>query len=155
MLWIRALYLLALAVWIGSIVFFSFVGAPSIFKSLPPEYAGKAVSAIFPKYYPLGTIAGFVVLFCLIFSTVKTGQWPILKILLIAVMLTINIYSSLMTHPRVRALKEEIQTATESTDLQHLQAEFEKAHRASVINNGTVLVLGLVLILVTARGLTL
>ncbi len=52
------IYLLALVVWVGGIVFFSFFTAPSLFHTLPPEYAGKAVATIFPKYYPLGYLSG-------------------------------------------------------------------------------------------------
>ena len=37
--WLKWLYLLTLAVWIGSIVFFSFAVAPTVFKTLKPEDA--------------------------------------------------------------------------------------------------------------------
>lgn len=155
MIVISTVYLLSLVIWIGGIVFFSFVGAPSLFKVLPPEYAGRAVGAIFPKYYPIGYISGFVALACLSISALRTGHWPFVKMLLLIGMLTLTIYSALVTHPRVRALKEEIQIATGKTDVTQLQAEFDRSHRASVINNGIVLVLGLILIISTARRLVL
>jgi hypothetical protein len=49
----------ALGVWLGSIVFFSFVGAPTTFDVLGDD-AGQVVNAIFPKYYAFGAILGFV-----------------------------------------------------------------------------------------------
>lgn len=155
MLLVTTIYLLSLVIWIGGIIFFSFVGAPSIFKALPPEYAGKAVAAIFPKYYPLGYISGLIAFAALIFSAAKTGQWPILKILLILSMVTLTVYSSLVTHPKVRTLKEEIEIATGKTDVVELKKEFDRVHRASVISNVIVLVLGIILIIATARQLTL
>ncbi len=155
MILVHALYLLALVTWIGGIIFFSFIGAPSIFKALPPEYAGKAVAAIFPKYYPMGSIAGFVLLFCLIYSGFKTGSWSVAKIGLLLLMLTFSIYTSLMIYPRARSLKEEIQMETSKTDVTVLQKEFNHTHRLSVINNGIVLLLGLILIILTARSLNL
>lgn len=155
MLFVTSLYLLTLVIWIGSIIFFSAIGAPSLFKVLPPDTAGKAVGAIFPKYYPLGYISGIVAFICLIISAAKTGSWPIVKMLLLVVMITLNIYSGLVLHPRARAIKEEMQTETGKTDIAHLKSEFDHAHRTTVVYNGIVLVLGIILIIITARGLIL
>ncbi|MFC4450127.1 DUF4149 domain-containing protein [Halorussus aquaticus] len=49
----------SLGVWLGSIVFFSFVGAPTTFDVLGDD-AGQVVNAIFPKYYSFGAALGFV-----------------------------------------------------------------------------------------------
>lgn len=155
MAWITTLYLLSLVVWVGSLVFFSLIGAPSIFKALPPEYAGKAVAAIFPKYFPLGYCSGIVAFVCLIFSGVKTGQWPFLKILVVLVMVGLTVSNSLTTFPKATSLKEEIQSSDSRTDVSLLQHEFGRTHRWSMINNVTVLLLGLLLIFLTARQLTL
>lgn len=150
---VNAIFLLSLAVWIGGIAFFSFIGAPSLFKSLPPEFAGKAVAAIFPKYYPMGYISGIVAFVCLLVSGVKTGSWSVLKLSLIAFMVFLTVTNSLVTHPKARALKEEIQTAQSQTELVHLKEVFDRIHRWSVINNGIVLLLGLIVIVLTARRL--
>ncbi len=155
MLLITMIYLLCLIVWIGEIVFFSFVGAPTLFRILAPDAAGKAVGALFPKYYPIGYLSGIVAFLCLIFSAAKTGSWPVLKMLVLALMVTLTVYSSLVLHPRARAIKEEISLETGKTDVAHLKAEFDHAHRITVIYNGIVLVLGLALVFLTARGLSL
>ena len=47
----------ALGIWLGSIVFFSFVGAPTTFDVLGDD-AGQVVNAIFPKYYVFGAGLG-------------------------------------------------------------------------------------------------
>ena len=52
----------AIAVWIGSIVFQSFVVAPTIFKRLPPESAGVVLRALFPRFFRLGLLCGLVAL---------------------------------------------------------------------------------------------
>ena len=155
MILINALYLLALITWIGSIIFFSFVGAPSIFQSLPPEYAGKVVATIFPRYYPLGYISGFVAVACVIISGFNTGQVPGMKFIILTTMLTISIYTSLVTYPRAHALKEEMRTALSDTEIVQLKQEFSIAHRASVVNNGAVLLLGIILVVITAENLRL
>lgn len=52
----------ALGVWLGSIVFFSFVAAPRIFDVLGSDRAGPVVNAIFPTYYLFGLALGLVAL---------------------------------------------------------------------------------------------
>lgn len=153
MAWINFVYLLGLAVWLGSIVFFSFVGAPIIFKVLPQAEAGKVVGAIFPKYYPLGYISGFVALAMAVVSWVRQGNWPVFKILILVVMLAFTIFTSLVIHPRARAFREEMIGSTEESEINHLKMEFERSHKTAVVNNVIVLVLGLVLLFLTARGL--
>ncbi len=155
MVLVNAIFLLALVVWIGGIVFFSFIGAPALFKTLAPEHAGKAVGAIFPKYYPMGYVSGIVAFVSLIFSAAKTGSWPLLKMAVVIVMTVLTISNSLITHPKARALKEEMSTSESRTDIQYLKREFDRIHRWSVINNAVVLLLGLILIYLTARGLNL
>ena len=54
--WVKWLYLLTLAVWIGSIVFFSFAVAPTVFKTLKPEDAAALIRRIFSKYYLIGIV---------------------------------------------------------------------------------------------------
>jgi uncharacterized membrane protein len=152
---VNALYLIALVVWIGGIVFFSFITAPSLFQNLPPEFAGKAVSAIFPKYYPLGYISGLVAFACLLISGFKTGNWAVFKLLLIVAMLFLTVTNGIITHPKARALKEEMQSTQSQTELVHIKEVFDRIHRWSVINNGIVLLLGVAVIVLTARRLSL
>lgn len=150
---VNAIFLLSLIVWIGGIVFFSFIGAPSIFQNLPPEYAGKAVSAIFPKYYPMGYISGLIALLCLLISAIKTGSWSVAKLAIIAFMVFLTVTNSIVTHPKARALKEEMQTAQSQTEFVELKEHFDRIHRWSVINNGVVLLMGLIVVFLTSRNL--
>ena len=63
---LRYALLLALVLWIGGIVFFSFIASPSIFKILPREQAGQVVGDIFPKYHLLGYISCLGAAACLL-----------------------------------------------------------------------------------------
>ena len=47
MVFIKFLHLLSLSIWVGAMVFFSFVAAPAIFKTLPRETSGDVVGKIF------------------------------------------------------------------------------------------------------------
>src|SRR3989442_15952757 len=55
---LRFVHLLALGLWIGSVVFFSLVAAPGLFGALPRDAAGRAGSALFPRYYAFGAACG-------------------------------------------------------------------------------------------------
>jgi len=57
---VKWFYLLALSVWIGSIVFFSAVVAPTVFKTLDSDAAAKLQRAIFPRYYMLGLLCAMI-----------------------------------------------------------------------------------------------
>ena len=57
-----SVYVLAMAAMVGSIVFFSFVVAPIIFRVLGAEAGGRFVRALFPRYYLWGAIAGAIAL---------------------------------------------------------------------------------------------
>lgn len=46
------------AVWLGSMVFFSFVVAPTVFGALGKEAAAPLMRAIFPRYYAVGLACG-------------------------------------------------------------------------------------------------
>ncbi|MCK5237718.1 MAG: DUF4149 domain-containing protein, partial [Deltaproteobacteria bacterium] len=54
----KFVHLLSIVTWVGMLIFFSFVAAPSIFKVLPRESAGDVVGSIFPKYWLLGYLCG-------------------------------------------------------------------------------------------------
>jgi len=55
---LRYLLLGAWAIWLGSIVFFSFVVAPTAFAALGRERAVPLMRAIFPRYYAVGIGCG-------------------------------------------------------------------------------------------------
>lgn len=50
----------ALGAWLGTMAFFSFVGAPRTFAVLGEELAGEVVNDVFPRYYVLGIALGGV-----------------------------------------------------------------------------------------------
>jgi Domain of unknown function (DUF4149) len=55
-------YVIALSVWVGSMLFFSLGVAPVIFGVLGEQMGGKFVRAVFPRYYLWGAIAGAIAL---------------------------------------------------------------------------------------------
>src|SRR3990172_9036978 len=103
----KALFWLALIVWIGEVVFFSFVVAPGIFQALPQESAGQVVGTLFPRYYGLGAVAGTVglvtaaVLWC---ATRGSRAWGAVTVMLV-LMLAATLYAGHVVQPRAQALR--------------------------------------------------
>ena len=84
---VKWFYLVTLAVWVGSIVFFSFIVAPTVFKVLKPEDAAKLQRAMFPKYYLAGILCAALGIVCvgLLLADRAFGKWPgTLSLLLLA-----------------------------------------------------------------------
>src|SRR5260370_29088721 len=76
-MWIlRTFMLLALIVWIGGIIFFAFVLAPTLFAVLPStQMAGNVVSPTLSKLHWIGLFAGTVFLICsLVYNWQKYSQ---------------------------------------------------------------------------------
>lgn len=139
---VRFLYLLALGLWVGEVVFFSFVVAPSVFRALPSADAGKVVGAIFPAYYALGAGAGTVALVggVLLAQRASFARWWMAAVLAIAVGLAATTWAGVVVHPRaqrVRAAAEARGEAPASVD------EFRQAHRLAMILNVVALLGGL------------
>ena len=68
--------LLALIVWIGGIIFFAFVLAPTLFGVLPTtKMAGDVVNATLGKLHWIGLASGVVFLICsLVYNQLKHAR---------------------------------------------------------------------------------
>jgi uncharacterized membrane protein len=146
------LYLMALIIWLGEVIFFSFVVAPSIFATFPTPEAGRAVGAIFPTYYRIGYGCGIILLIGAVVLTgaaVARGWWAV-NIVLTAVMLALTLYAGVIIQPRVAALSPQIHTPAATAAVKD---EFSRLHRLAVVLNGVVLLCGVAVSAITAGGM--
>jgi uncharacterized membrane protein len=149
---LRFVYLVSLVFWIGGIAFFSFIAAPSIFQVLPREEAGKVVTVIFPKYYWEGIICGALALATSVVLGVRT-RWSVLLIvrtILLGVMLVGVLYSVLMLQPKIHAIKAQVDSIESLAPTDPLRLEFGRLHGRSFAVNAAVLLLGIVVLFITA-----
>ncbi|MGQ0793704.1 MAG: DUF4149 domain-containing protein [Deltaproteobacteria bacterium] len=152
---VKFLHLASITFWIGSIFFFSFFAAPSIFSVLPREAAGDVVAAIFPKYYLVGYVCGGVAIISLLLmimsgvSPQKMLNWA--RVGIIALMLGISLYAGSVVRPAAAEIKSQMRALpAESANRAELEARFSALHRSSLILNGIVFLSGIVIICVTA-----
>jgi hypothetical protein len=141
-------FVVALSVWFGTIVFFSFVGAPGVFGAFPESQrveAGRVIGRLFPGYYRLGYACGAILLLTSVILAMVAGQgasmW-VASALLAATMLAATLYAGVIVQPRVHGLRLRIHEA--DVTMQE-KAEFDGLHRRAVQLNVVVLVEAIIL----------
>jgi hypothetical protein len=148
---IKWFYLVSLALWVGSIIFFSFFVAPTVFKVLKPEDAARLQRAMFPKYYLVGFICAGIGIVCvgLLLAERAFGKWPgVLSLLLLAAMGATDFWLRQTVVPHMAEIREQRAAALADgkEPAEEIEQEWKSLHRLSVQLNGAVLVAGLVLL---------
>jgi uncharacterized membrane protein len=159
-IFLKTLYLLALATWFGSIIFFSFFVAPSVFSTLSASDAAKLIRKIFAHYYLVGIICGAVGIVCvaLLLRAHVFDTFPaVLSLLLLAAMAGTDIYARQSLMPRMNALRDQVCAARERGESENSpqEREWKMMHRASVQLNAAILVASVALLwlfVIGARG---
>ena len=148
---LRTIMLLALVVWIGGIIFFAFVMAPTLFTVLPStRMAGEVVSPALTKLHWMGLISGTLFLLCsLVYDWRKYSRLRLFTIthVFMVLMLALTAVSQFAITPRMRELRS---TPQGLEDL-NARAEFDRLHAWSTRTEGAVLVLGLGVVGLMAR----
>jgi uncharacterized membrane protein len=142
-------FLLSWGLWIGAIVFFSFLAAPTAFGALEVEHAGRFMRTLFPRYYMLGLICGLMTL-------ISGGAlmwarcWPLkggaIVLSMLFGMMVIVLWARQRLLPRMNSLREEAHRAREDNDddgREEVLVRWQRLHRLSVRLNLLVLLLGL------------
>lgn len=166
MSWIRALMLLCLIVWIGGIIFFAFVLAPTVFTVLPArELAGNVVNPSLSKLHWMGLISGiFFLIFSLLYNRQRHAEFRAFSAahVLIAVMLVLTAISQFGITPRMETVRGQLRMVQQpgydpyvpgtTPQLIHLYStEFQNLHNWSERLEGGVLFSGLLVVLLTSR----
>ena len=146
---IRFIHLLSLVVWIGGMIFFSFIAAPSIFKALPRETAGDVVGDIFPKYWLMGYLCSITALATIIILSYIERSYPLARVGLLVLMTALTFYSGLVVGAKAREVKAQIRMIEDVSKKEILKSEFNTLHKMSTILNISILILGLVVIFLT------
>lgn len=146
------LELLGLGVWVGAILFFSAVAAPTAFRSLDGENAGVYIRAVFPRYYLFGLIVGGLtggVGIAFRFLSASWGGLSLLTLGLIGVMWATTAYAHFALRPQIEVLREARAGALQGTpEYDAANERFKAGHLLSVVLNLFVFFVGVVLFVV-------
>ncbi len=151
----RTLMLLALIVWVGGIIFFALVLAPTVFHVLPTrELAGNVVARSLNILHWMGIISAIVFLIAsLLYSQAKFARpkaFALVNVLLV-LMLALTLISQFAITPRMMALRAEMIPIDNLAANDARRVEFNRLHGWSTRAEGGVLFLGLVVVVLTAR----
>ena len=124
------LTLFLISIWVGSIIFFSAIIAPTVFKALDEKNAGIFLRAFFPKYYIFGIILGFIALI------LGIKAMSLILVSMVIAMILLSIISRLM-NPVIKAARD---MGVEG------ESRFKKLHTLSVFLNILTLIIGLIFI---------
>ena len=160
---LRSLILLALAVWVGGLLFFGAVLAPVAFGSLMPMFpdpavglnaAGLMVRTSLLDLHSIGIVCGIALLVLFIAERVTraTRRSIAPQLVLVAAMLGLTAYSQFSVIPRMEILRVRAGAAmADPTSTNPARMHFNRLHHLSTYLEGIVLVCGLGLIVLYAR----
>jgi uncharacterized membrane protein len=154
MSFLRFLMLLSLVVWIGGLIFFAFVLAPTAFQVLPSTHlAGNVVGRALGKLHWIAIFSGIGFLFSsLLYSRITDGTAHVfaMRHMLICVMLALTLVSQFWIIPRMDALRAQVGDSATVTLDNPLPVQFDALHVWSTRVEGAVLLLGLAVVYLTA-----
>ncbi|MGI9102016.1 MAG: DUF4149 domain-containing protein [Terriglobales bacterium] len=152
---LRFFMLLSLVVWVGGIIFFSFVVAPALFNILPTRHlSGLVVSRCLALLHWIGVVAGGVFLICSAFEAYHTTgsvQAMATRNVLVFAMVVATLFSQVGVSTRMAALKAEMGEIDTVSLTDPRRLAFNNLHRWSTGLEVVVLLLGLAAIYVIAR----
>lgn len=149
--------LLALIVWLGGVIFFPVV-AQTAFSVLPTrQLAGSVVGRSLGILHWMGMISGVVFLVSsLLVSRLSTGEAHVFapRNVLICMMLLLTLISQFGVIPRMDAIRASIGEIDAVPIDNPARMQFDALHHWSTRIESGVILLGLVVVYVTARSLT-
>jgi len=155
MTFLRFLMLLSLVVWIGGLIFFAFVLAPTAFQVLPSTHlAGNVVGRALGKLHWIAIVSGIVFLLSsLLYSRLVDGTaHPFsARNVFICLMLGLTLVSQFWIIPRMDTLRVQVADFAAVASDNPARLQFDALHIWSTRVEGLVLLLGLVAISLTAR----
>jgi hypothetical protein len=146
----RFMLMFSLGVWIGSIIFFSFIVAPMLFAMLPrPETAGEIVRMALTDLHLLGIACG--ALFLIASFVIKLRRATAMR-LLVGLMLVLTVISLFGIMPKMERIRDAVGGSIEALPPKDAgRAAFDRLHEFSVAVEGVVLLAGISTMAVLSR----
>lgn len=137
---LQALLLTATGMWLGAMVFFAAVVAPTVFGTLEPIEAGQMIRRVFPKYY----LFGFICLAVALVASLVSPNWVSFAV---AILLGITWYARQILMPKVNVARDTMLEKNEEHS-----PEFDRLHKLSVQLNAVEMVVCVVLMYAITVG---
>jgi uncharacterized membrane protein len=158
MSFLRFVMVLSLVVWIGGLIFFAFVLAPTAFSVLPNTHlAGNVVGRALSKLHWIAIFSGIVFLLSsLIYSRITSGTAHLFaaRHVLLGLMLGLTMFSQFWIIPRMDTLRASVTDFAAVPIDNPARIQFDALHVWSTRVEGAVLLVGLVVVYLTASALS-
>ncbi len=130
-----ALLTISAGTWVGAIIFQSAVVAPTVFVDLNESAARTFLRTLFPRFFRLGLVCGFLMLAGLIWLG-TLAAWPSSVVALVVVTSVMVLFEavSLRMVPQINAARDAGQAG---------ETLFSRLHRISVLLTVAILLLGI------------
>lgn len=146
--------MLSLVVWLGGLIFFAFVLAPTVFSVLPTRHlAGSVVSSTLTKLHWIGIASGVLFLVSsMLYARLNTGSAHPLaaRHLLLYVMLALTIASQFGISPKMAALRSSMGEIDKVALNDPARVQFDALHVWSTRLESGVFLFGLIVVYLTA-----
>jgi uncharacterized membrane protein len=155
---LRFLMLLSLVVWLGGLIFFAFVLAPTAFSPglLPTRHlAGSIVGRSLDRLHYMAIVSGIIFLIAsMLYSRMASGNARPLaaRHILIVLMLLLTVISQFAISPKMHAIRAEVGVIDNVPPDNPLRMEFDRLHAWSEKFEEAVLLLGLAALYTTAQA---
>lgn len=151
---LRYLQFLSLTIWVGGIIYLSFVVAPALFTKLPSEdLAGSVVGVILPRLHWWGIVCGIIYLAAGVGIARSFRGFARVGALGVIAMIVLTLIAQLGIIPRMDKLGAQMGSIERTPATNPLRKQFDHLHVVSVRLEGAVLLLGLAAIFFTVRDL--
>jgi uncharacterized membrane protein len=156
---LRFFMLLSMVIWVGGIIFFSFVVAPALFSILPTRHlSGLVVTRTLATLHWIGVACGGVFLTCSFFEANRTTgsvQALAARNVMVTVMMVATLISQTVVSTKMAALRAEMGEIDTIPIADARRIAFNQLHRWSTGLEVVVLLLGLVTLYLIARDWTI
>lgn len=154
---LRFVMMLSLVVWVGGIVFFAFVLAPTVFSVLPTRnLAGMVVSRSLARLHWIGLFSGIAYLvFSLLLSRLSGSFQPFAaRNLVVLLMIALVLIAQFGIAGKMNQLRLDMGVIDNVPQDDPRRVEFNRLHVWSTRAEGTILILGLAVLFLTVRRLS-
>jgi hypothetical protein len=154
MSFLRFLMLLSLVVWLGGLIFFSFVVAPTLFSVLPTRHlAGSVMNRSLGALHWMGLVSGVVFLISsMTHARLAIGSAHPLaaRHILLYIMLALTLISQFGISPKMASLRASMGEIDSVPPTHPARVQFNALHVWSTRLEGGVFLLGLIVVYLTA-----
>ncbi len=138
-------FLFALAVWGGTVVFFTFITTPIVFADLDRDTAAGLLGHLFPRFFQVQIICSAVAL-AFIAARLYFGAPPrkltIAAGIMLTVALTIALYNNFVLLPDMTAAQARVTSFVTTTKDDPTRVAYGQLHGRAMILNGLAALLG-------------